>query len=173
MRTGKPLLMASSQWLLCAALLPLCSLRAQAQEAPKLVMKMTVAKEVKVKEDGKTVTKLETVKETKTDDVLVYTIVYTNKGKAPAIDAGIVGPVPEGTAYVPDSASAKSAKLTYSINKAKTFHRPPVRYKVQRDDGTTIEKTATEDMYTHVKWLLAKPVAPGQKGEVTFKVVVE
>jgi len=160
-------------WLLFGAALFLLTSENRAEDVPKLVMKMTVAKEVKVKEGGKTVTKLEPVKETKKADVLVYTITYSNEGTGPAVEASVIGPVPEGTTYVPDSASTVNTELSYSINKAKTFHRPPVRYEVKKDDGTTIEKTATEDMYTHVKWLLAKPVAPGRKGGVTFKVIVK
>ena len=66
---------------------------APAQQAPRLELKTTVQKEVRVKKAGKWVVDRIPVEKTGPGDVLVYTIAYLNAGKTPALDARIENPI--------------------------------------------------------------------------------
>ena len=145
---------------------------AQAQDSPKLVMKMSGQKEVRVQEDGRWVLKQVPLEKVSKGDVVVYSISYANEGKAKAREASIIGPIPEGTAFIPESARGRGAVLRCSIDGGKSFHEYPARYTVEAPDGTLVQKVAPAEMYTHVKWLHPEPILPGQEGHVSFKVSV-
>ena len=151
------------------------ALNAAAQTAkPKLELEMTVQKEVRVERDGKEEVTLEPVATTEAGDVLVYTITYRNRGDEAATKAALVGPVPEGTIYVLDSAETEEeAAILFSIDGGTTYAEPPITYEVRKPDGTAERKPAPADMYTHVRWVLREPVPPGQSGHVTYKVRVK
>jgi len=143
------------------------------EEQPKLSLVIRVEKEMKVQEEGKLVTRYLPVDKAAGGDILLYTIVYTNQGRSQAKNATIVDAIPEGTVYVLESAGGKEAEVLFSIDGGKLFQKYPAKYLVTKKDGTREEKEATPEMYTHVQWLLKKPVAPGQSGSVTFKVKVK
>lgn len=147
---------------------------ASAEEKPNLVLTLEAHKQVIVKdEEGKTWIEWKEVDSTDPGDVLKYTVTYTNEGKIEARDAVIVDPIPAGTVYVSDSAEGKDSSITYSLD-GKAFQSAPLlRYKVKQSDGSEVEYKATPDMYTHIKWKLAKPVPAGGVGTVSFKVKVK
>jgi uncharacterized repeat protein (TIGR01451 family) len=104
---------------------------------------------------------------------VVYTIIYSNAGKGPILDAVIVDPLPAGVRYIENTAEGKDAEITYSIDNGRTWVKPPVMIEFRKPDGSLEKKPAPPDMYTHIKWAIKKTVAQGQSGQVSFKVTVK
>jgi len=144
----------------------------QAQQDTKLALKTTAEKEIRIQKNGRWVTERIPLDKTSPGDVLVYTITYTNAGKSPALDAEIVDPIPRGVVYVLDTAEGRDAEITCSIDNGRSWQRPPVMMQVKRPDGTMESKPAPADRYTHVRWVIKKPLPPGQSGQVSLKVNV-
>ena len=145
----------------------------QAQQGAKLDLKTTVEKEVKAKKKGQWVVERIPVEKTGPGDTLIYTITYHNAGKIAVIDATIINPLPRGIVYVLESATGKDAEITCSINGGQSFHPPPVTERFKKSDGTVEIKPAAADRYTHIRWIIKKPVLPGQSGRVSFKATVK
>lgn len=103
-------------------------------------------------------------------DVVRYHLTYTNAGKDTATDVELVDPIPDGTIYVEGTASAPDAVVLFSVDGGKTFHTPPVRY---IPEGKKVEKEATVDMFTHIKWVLEKALAPGASVTAQFDVKIK
>jgi uncharacterized repeat protein (TIGR01451 family) len=143
-----------------------------AQAAPKLELKMSSEKEVVAVKDGKEVSERVPADKTKSGDVLVYTIEYTNTGSGEARDASVVDPIPESTVYVAGSAEGKGAEITCSVDGGKAFKKEPVKIAVKKSGGSMGERDAEPGQYTHIKWVVKK-VPPGGSGKVSFKVKVE
>lgn len=161
--------------MMCLCLLPIVmpgELTAQA-EKPELFIKIDVAKEVRQFKENKWITQTVSAENARRDDILVYTITYTNKGQSAATDAIIVDPIPTGTVYLLDSAQGKNAEITCSINGSLVFQKPPAKTTVLKSDGTREEIVAPANLYTHIKWTILKPVPPEASGQLSFKVVVQ
>jgi uncharacterized repeat protein (TIGR01451 family) len=143
-----------------------------AQPAPRLDLKTTVEKEVKTQKNGKWVTEMVPADKTSPGDILVYIITYQNEGKLAAVDAQIVNPIPQGIVYRPDTGEGQDAEITFSIDNSRTWHKPPIMIQVKKPDGTVESKSAPAERYTHIRWVIKKPVQPGQSGRVSFKATV-
>ena len=142
------------------------------QSEALLDLKTTSEKELKVQKNGKWVVERVPLDKTSPRDVLIYTITYRNAGKSPIVDATIVDPLPAGTTYVLDSAEGKDAEIACSIDGGRTYQKPPVIIRVKKPDGTEESKPAPADRYTHIQWVIKKPVPPGDSGRVSLKVTV-
>jgi len=143
------------------------------EEKGKLNLKIKAQKEVRIKENGKIVSKLIPVKKVKRGDIILYTISYTNTGKENLNNPSIIDPIPEGTVYMKGSAGGKNAEIFFSINGGQTYQKPPVTYTVWKKDGSTEKRIASPEMFTHVKWIINKKLKPGESGEVFFKVKIK
>lgn len=147
---------------------------AQAQQGnTKLDLKTTAEKEIKVKKDGKVTTTRVPVDKAHPGDVVVYTITYTNIGKGPVVDAVIVDPLAGGVRYIENTAEGKDSEIKFSVDNGQTWQTYPVMMLFKKPDGSMEKKPAAADRYTHIKWMIKKPVAPGQSGRVSFKVTVK
>lgn len=144
----------------------------QAQQGSKLDLKTKVEKEVKVQKNGKWVTEMVPVEKTGSGDVLVYTITYRNTGTSSVVDAVIVNPIPRELILIQDTAEGSDSDITYSIDNSRTWHKPPIMVEMKKTGGTIESKPAAMDRYTHIRWIIKKPVMPGQSGRVTFKATV-
>lgn len=109
---------------------------------------------------------------TQPDDIILYTLTAGNRGNEPAHNVEIVDPIPEGTQYILDSASGNDMQISYSIDGGHFFQQPPVLFDFRRDNGTIEKRPAPARLYTHVKWLVTKPIQPGQSVAAAFKVQV-
>ena len=105
-------------------------------------------------------------------DTLVYQIVYSNQGTAPAHQAQVVDPIPSGTLLMPNSWDARDAEFAVSIDGGRTFETYPVRRPARLADGTTAMKDVELSAYTHVRWTSTEPLAPGANRSAAFKVKV-
>ncbi|MDF1593575.1 MAG: hypothetical protein P1P89_18865 [Desulfobacterales bacterium] len=159
---------------LCVLILSGLGAKAWAQAGqPKISIQINVAKEVRQFKDNKWIVQHVPVASTQRDDILIYTITYTNEGRSPANDAAIVDPIPTGTVYLLDSAQGENAEITCSINGGLLFQSPPAKYVVEKPDGSREEKAAPPEMYTHIKWTIRKLVLPDESGRLRFKVIVQ
>ncbi len=103
-------------------------------------------------------------------DTVVFSTYYTNIGNKPAEKVMITNPVPEHMLYVDQSAEGKGTTIEFSVNGGKSYNTPAT-LKVTDASGKSRKAVASD--YTHIKWTVSKPVAPGGKGEVSFKAMLE
>ncbi|BAU11377.1 hypothetical protein LEP3755_18710 [Leptolyngbya sp. NIES-3755] len=103
--------------------------------------------------------------------VLRFQVVAKNAGDRPAQKLVVTQPVPKGTIYAANSATANGAELTYSIDGGKTFAANPM-VQVTLPDGRTEMKPAPVEAYSHVQWTFDKAIVPKNTLEVTYDVSV-
>ena len=99
-------------------------------------------------------------------DVVVFTTNYVNTGKTPAAHVVITNPVPEHMLYIDKTAEGKGSKIEFSVDGAKTYAAPD---KLRITDAQGKVRPALAGDYTHIKWTLSLPLAPGGQGSVSFK----
>lgn len=103
-------------------------------------------------------------------DVMLYTTTFENVGTAPAEGVVINNPMPNNSIYRMNSAAGKNTTIIFSIDNGKSFGDPE-KLVVKDKDGN--EWTAKPESYTHIRWVYNKPLAPGEKGEVSFKTQIQ
>lgn len=86
-------------------------------------------------------------------DEVHYTIRVRNPGKEPVLDVVVTKRLPFGLAYLPGSAVGPACDIELSSDGGATF-APAVR------------KGAS---YSHVRWLLRRPLAPGATALLRFR----
>lgn len=159
--------------LLSGVVLGILILPLTALALPDVKISIKAKKEMTVVKNGKTQKKLVVANKFVPGDVITYTISYNNAGDEPATNAVIDDPIPEGTVYLPGSATGKENDITFSIDKGKNYLKPSyLLYDVKGANGVTEKRIATPDEYTNVRWTIAN-IPPGGKGEVTFRVKVK
>lgn len=99
--------------------------------------------------------------------VVIYTTRLQNGGKEPATQLSLVAPVPTHTTLI-ENASFGDAATTYSIDQGKSF-APLAQLVVDREGR---QRPARSSDVTHLRWQPEKPLAPGAKLEMGFKVLV-
>lgn len=106
-------------------------------------------------------------------DLVEYTLRYSNSGNASATGVNLVGPIPEGTIYL-DQTATDDALLhpLFSIDQGETYHEAPVTYIEIDENGQEVTKTATPDMITHIKWMMGNVMEVGQEVSVSYRVQV-
>ena len=105
-------------------------------------------------------------------DIIQYTLTATNTGLRPAHNVEIVDPIPEGTEYVIGSSTGEEMTISYSIDGERTYQLPPVVFDFRKADGEFEQRSALAGMYTHVKWLVMRPLPPGGRAVATLRVRV-
>jgi uncharacterized repeat protein (TIGR01451 family) len=140
---------------------------------PQIDLSISAQKEIVIVENGKEMVKRVPADAVSPGETIYYTIHYANTGSAPATDLLVHDPIPEGTAFIPGSASERGAEVTFSIDGGKTFKKPSLlTYEVRRDDGKTEKLVATPETYTHIRWKIKK-IAAGERGALAFQVMVK
>ncbi|MEH3103754.1 MAG: hypothetical protein PGN12_07585 [Sphingomonas phyllosphaerae] len=91
-------------------------------------------------------------------DRVVFTLAYRNTGAQPLADLVFDNPVPKGVAYRAPVPNSPAPELSVDGH----------RY------GTLAQLGAVEpDAVTHVRWRLARPLAPGASGTFAFQAVLK
>lgn len=103
-------------------------------------------------------------------DTVVFTTTYRNIGAKPAEKVVITNPVPEHTLYLDKSAEGKGATIDFSVDGGKNY-APAGKLTVM--DAQEKVRTAGPADYTHIRWTLLKPLAPGGRGNVSFKAKIK
>ncbi|MEM6447209.1 MAG: hypothetical protein AAF704_11690 [Cyanobacteria bacterium P01_D01_bin.123] len=107
-------------------------------------------------------------------DVLRYSLVGANPSQRPVANLVVTQPIPERTVYVLNSAAIETgeeASITYSIDGGETFIANPT-IEVELEDGTTEERPAPADIYTHVRWEFDDAIRAETDMNVTYQVAV-
>ncbi|MDH5389153.1 MAG: hypothetical protein OEY06_11995, partial [Gammaproteobacteria bacterium] len=63
-----------------------------------------------------------------------------------------------------------NTNISFSIDAGKNYGNPEDLI-VKDKNGK--EWTAKPESYTHIRWIYNKPLAPGEKGEVTFNTQIK
>jgi uncharacterized repeat protein (TIGR01451 family) len=99
-------------------------------------------------------------------DQVIFTTRYVNTGKQPADNVTVMNPVPDHMTYVDKSAEGKGARIEFSVDGGKTYGSPN---KLMVTDGQGRLRSAMARDYTHIRWVLTAPLAPGGTGSVSFR----
>ena len=87
--------------------------------------------------------------------VVYYTLRITNQTTVPLRNVAVVQPVPANTTYLADSASGPGADVTFSVDGGATF--------------SPAGSLAQAPQYTHIRWQLRNPLAPGATALARFR----
>ncbi|MDH3747806.1 MAG: hypothetical protein OER97_06325 [Gammaproteobacteria bacterium] len=143
---------------------------ALAQGKGHLEVTTIVQKEILVEnEDGDSEKQLVVAETVIPGERVVYTIVFENVGDAAAENVVITNPISESLTYVAGSASNDSMKVEFSVDDGKTFGLASELRMV--DNG--IERPATTNDYTHVRWVMQNELEVGAKGSASFAAVLQ
>ncbi len=140
--------------------------------AANVSVAITAQKVLMVEKDGKKVEKLVEAKDAAPGDILVYTLVYRNKGDETAKRVVLNDPIPTGTTYVTDSAFGPGTEITFSIDNGKTFKKPSLLSYEVKVAGKAEKRKASPDQYTDIRWTV-KEVGAGKSGVATFRARVQ
>lgn len=165
-----------SQWrkrlTLSLAALLLCPTLALAK--PEIVVTMEAKKEITiVHEDGTKEVKIVPAETISPGEVIIFSLAYTNGGSQAAHGVVVDNPIPDGTAYVLNSATQGGGELVFSIDGGKSFKMPTLlTYEVSKPDGSAEKRVASPEEYTHIRWRIEE-VPAGTGGELTYRVKVK
>lgn len=102
--------------------------------------------------------------------MLRFTLKAENTGDRPAKKLMLAQPIPPGTSYVLNTATAQSpVRIVYSIDGGKTFVAKPT-VKVSLPDGKTEVRPAPAEVYTHVRWFFDQALLPKTSSKVFYQV---
>jgi uncharacterized repeat protein (TIGR01451 family) len=101
---------------------------------------------------------------------VIYVITYRNVGSQTAEKVVISNPLPKELAYRGGSASGKGTKFEVSVDGGNAFGTLP-GLRVAGPEGK--KRPAKPDDVTHLRWTLAKPVAPGAQGTVSYRATLK
>jgi uncharacterized repeat protein (TIGR01451 family) len=139
--------------------------------APKVEVDVSVQKEVVVQTpDGTRSVERRPVDVARPGDVLVYTLRARNAGDGPALGTTLDDPLPEGTVLLPDSVESGGSAVHASLDGGNSWGPYPLFVERAGSDGRVEHVPAPADSYTHLRWVLAEPLGPGQDTNVSFKV---
>jgi uncharacterized repeat protein (TIGR01451 family) len=96
--------------------------------------------------------------------VVYYTVRITNPTPVFANKVQVSQLIPANTTYQPGSAAGPAAQIEFSIDGGLTFGRPE---DLKQADGTR----APPERYTHIRWTLRNPLAPGATALARFRAV--
>lgn len=99
--------------------------------------------------------------------VIHYTVRISNPNPHYVRGVAVIQPVPINTVYVPGTAAAPGATVSFSVDGGRTF--APADELVLRVEGGT--RAAQPASYTHIRWQLRNPLAPGATALARFQAV--
>lgn len=97
-----------------------------------------------------------------------YTVRIKNPGAQFAREVAVVQRIPQNTSYVPGSASGPGAAVTVSADGGQTFG---AEGRLTFTDATGQTRLANAQDYTHIRWQLRNPLAPGAVALARFRAV--
>ena len=145
------------------------SVSAFAQEEGHLNVKTVVQKEeVTVNAAGERETRLVPAETVIPGERVVYTITFRNVSEEPADDVVITNPIDASLTYVDGSAFGPGTEIQFSVDGGSSFAAPAELSVVE--DG--VERPATANDFTHVRWVMQNDLAVGAQGMARFTAVL-
>jgi uncharacterized repeat protein (TIGR01451 family) len=155
------------------AILALLLLPMMALAKPLVSVSITAEKDVTSVKNGQKTTRKVAATKIDAGDVVFYTMNYVNSGNEAATSVVLDDPIPQGTAYLPGSASGAGAEITFSIDGGKSYKKPSLLiYELKNPNGSIEKRTASPEEYTHIRWVINK-IDAGARGTVSFQVRIK
>ena len=144
-------------WLLAAAVLTaFCSPATPAEEVSDIQTELVAEVRENVSTTpGREVYRFVPARMLEQGQVVYYTLRITNQTTVPLRNVAVVQPVPANTTYLADSASGPGADVTFSVDGGATF--------------SPAGSLAQAPQYTHIRWQLRNPLAPGATALARFR----
>lgn len=152
--------------------------QAWAQTANQAAPSVTLRSDVKIERterdaSGNATTKLFTPKDVAVvpGDNIVFTLLVNNATSQPAVGFKATNPMPAAVRF----ASVSEDWADVSIDGGKTWGKL-VDLKVKANDATgtaVVERAATPEDVTHVRWVFTDAIAPGATRTVSYRGVVK
>jgi uncharacterized repeat protein (TIGR01451 family) len=101
-------------------------------------------------------------------DEVHYTVRVRNPGKAPVESIVVTKRLPFGVHYLRGSAVGPAAEVQFSLDGGKTFATAEQLSK-SAGSGKQGARKALEGDYTHVRWVLARPLGPSATALLRFR----
>jgi uncharacterized repeat protein (TIGR01451 family) len=101
-------------------------------------------------------------------DEVHYTVRVRNSGKRPVDTIVVTKRLPFGVHYLRDSAAGPAAEIQFSVDGGKTFATAEALSRAAGGGRKTARK-ALETDYTHVRWVLSKPLGPASTALLRFR----
>jgi len=101
-------------------------------------------------------------------DEIHYTVRVRNPGKEAVADIVVTKRLPFGVRYLRNSATGPAAEVQFSIDGGKTFATPDALQRAV-GGGKKTPRKALDDQYTHVRWVLRKPLGPSSTALLRFR----
>ncbi len=102
-------------------------------------------------------------------DEVIYTLEVRNRGAVGVDRFSFTSPIPAHMSYVPNSAVAPGADVTYSVDGGRSFDAPE-NLTVHGADGK--QRPAVAADYTHIRWVLRNRLKPGSMALARFRADV-
>lgn len=118
--------------------------------------------------DGKVVRTWEPASRLRAGDEVYYTIRVRNPGKAAVTDIVVTKRLPFGMHYLRGSATGPACEVHFSIDGGTHFAR--AERLGAAADGRPARKVGVAE-YTHVRWVLSRPLAPGATALLRFRAI--
>jgi uncharacterized repeat protein (TIGR01451 family) len=101
-------------------------------------------------------------------DEIHYTVRVRNPGKQPVTDVVVTKRLPFGVRYLRGTAAGPAAEVQFSVDGGKTFATPEALSRAA-GGGKKGARKSLENDYTHVRWLLGKPLGPASTALLRFR----
>lgn len=103
-------------------------------------------------------------------DEVIYTVHFTNRGSEATADVVITNPVPTHMLVRQIDTGQHGAQIAVSVDGGHRYGSPQ-QLTITEPDGRT--RPVEPSDYTHVRWTLVAPLAPGEKGSVSFRAQLQ
>lgn len=151
---------------------------AQAHAQVAVTSPVTLSSDVKIERtevdaSGASVVKLYTPKEVAVvpGDTVLFTLLVDNKGKEPAVGFRATNPMPGAVRFSSVAEDWADVSVDGGANWGKLA---TLKVKAKDAAGTAdVERAASAEDVTHVRWIFADPIAPGSKRTVAYRGVVK
>lgn len=144
-----------------------------AMAKPQVSIDIKTEKDVVSMQNGQKITKRIVATDITPGEIIFYTLSYNNSGNESATNAVVDNPIPEGTVYLPGSATGQGADISFSIDGGKTFKKPSLlTYEVKLPTGKLDQRVASPEEYTHIRWTI-KTIPAGGSGKLGFQVKIK
>lgn len=125
-----------------------------------------------VTEDGETQERFTEATSARPGQTVEYRVFATNTGDSTLPDGlvTVIGPVPDGTEFVEDSATPSSDRILteYSADGGESFGEPPVLVGPEGD-----REAVDPAEYDAVRWTLLVPMEPEQEEAFFYRVTID
>lgn len=123
---------------------------------------------VSVDENGLTQTRYEPAEEVAPGDQVRYRLSFKNDGTEAAANVQLDMPVPDQVELIEGSVEDGTARVTFSIDNGETY-APRGALRIQVNG---VDRPATGEDITNIRWTFEQPIAPGQVGEISYRGIL-